>query len=121
MRFFTLAVPIALSFITGANAWTQAANGVWVANNNWYSIGGTRVHEACTRMNTETILWGAGCAYWTNGQGGIHKESGLEMFIGWRFLLTLRFASLVDDVARTSSKLGAGAIRDASPSTNLFL
>jgi hypothetical protein len=46
MRFFTLAVPITLSLITGANAWAQAANGVWVANNQWYIIGGSMLSQA---------------------------------------------------------------------------
>ncbi|KAH7174938.1 uncharacterized protein B0J16DRAFT_349350 [Fusarium flagelliforme] len=73
MRFFTLALPVTLSLINGADAWAQAADGVWVANNQWYTIGGTRVHEACTRMNTQDILYGAGCAYWTNGQGGMFQ------------------------------------------------
>ena len=85
-------MPVALSLLTTVNAWAQAANGVWVANNSWYTIGGSmlfwknsslvkflpnlfaaRVHEACTRMNTEDVLWGADCAYWTNAQGGIFQ------------------------------------------------
>jgi len=45
MRFFTLAVPVTVSLITGANAWAQAANGVWVANNQWYSIGGSMLSQ----------------------------------------------------------------------------
>ncbi|KAI0178123.1 hypothetical protein BJ166DRAFT_620034 [Pestalotiopsis sp. NC0098] len=69
MRFSALIIPTALSFASGSYAWTQDANGVWVANNNIYNIRGIQVHEACTRMNTETILNSGACAYWTDGAG----------------------------------------------------
>lgn len=32
--------------------------------------GLARVHEACTRMNSETVHY-EDCAYWTNGVGGM--------------------------------------------------
>ncbi|KAK0735343.1 hypothetical protein B0T21DRAFT_411979 [Apiosordaria backusii] len=56
----------------GALAWAQAANGVWVASNTWYSRVGNynNVHESCTRMNSQIVLTnGEDCSYWTNGQG----------------------------------------------------
>jgi hypothetical protein len=56
MRFFTLAVPIMLSSITGADAWAQAANGVWVANNQWYSIGGSMLSQARNLLSVYSEL-----------------------------------------------------------------
>lgn len=41
MRFSALIIPTALSFASGSYAWTQDANGVWVANNNIYNIRGS--------------------------------------------------------------------------------
>ncbi|KAK7911112.1 hypothetical protein PG985_013593 [Apiospora marii] len=69
MQFSVTFFTAALALATGAFAWTQDENGVWVANDNWYTIRGTRVHEACTRMNSETVHY-EDCAYWTNGVGG---------------------------------------------------
>ncbi|KAH8760633.1 hypothetical protein BGZ57DRAFT_879761 [Hyaloscypha finlandica] len=57
----------------GVLAWAQAGNGVWVANNVWYSRVGNynNVHESCTRMNSQIVLTSGDCAYWTDGNGGI--------------------------------------------------
>ncbi|KAF3018856.1 hypothetical protein E8E14_007364 [Neopestalotiopsis sp. 37M] len=69
MRFTSIIASTAAVFATSSYAWAKDANGVWVANNVVYNIRGTQVHEACTRMNTETILNSGACAYWTDGAG----------------------------------------------------
>ncbi|KAM3071835.1 hypothetical protein ACMFMG_009692 [Clarireedia jacksonii] len=74
MHFSTVVVSTILAFAGSSYAWTKDANGVWVANNNYYTIRGTIVHEACTRMNTETIINRGFCAYWTDGAG--HQFKG---------------------------------------------
>ncbi|KAJ3536457.1 hypothetical protein NM208_g6706 [Fusarium decemcellulare] len=71
MRF----IPTVATFFALANfssAWTQDANGVWTANNNWYWIGGDYVHEACTVMGTERTHTGP-CGYFTNNSGHIFR------------------------------------------------
>ncbi|KAK8101918.1 uncharacterized protein PG998_006672 [Apiospora kogelbergensis] len=70
MQFTSTIIAAALAFATGSAAWAQDQNGVWVANNTWYTIRGAPVHEACTRMNSEDIHF-EGCAYWTDGIGSI--------------------------------------------------
>ncbi len=42
MRFTSIIVSAALSLAAGSHAWTQATNGVWVANNNVYLIGSSK-------------------------------------------------------------------------------
>ncbi|KAK5656743.1 hypothetical protein OQA88_4291 [Cercophora sp. LCS_1] len=76
MHFTALAISTGLTIAlapAGAFGWAKAANGVWVANNKVYGQVGSykNVHEACTRMNTNTVLTSGECAYWTNGQGGM--------------------------------------------------
>ncbi|PQE21970.1 hypothetical protein CJF32_00009953 [Rutstroemia sp. NJR-2017a WRK4] len=72
MQFTLIALPAALLFATSCHAWTKAANGVWVANNTFYNIRGSTVHEACTTMNTEDVHpGGTKCSYWLNGVGEI--------------------------------------------------
>ncbi|KAL2066723.1 hypothetical protein VTL71DRAFT_2795 [Oculimacula yallundae] len=64
------ALVAALSLTPGIHAWTQDRDGVWVANNNYYTIGSRRVHEACTYMNTNNVhRSGDHCAYFANSQG----------------------------------------------------
>ncbi|KAK8041050.1 hypothetical protein PG994_014057 [Apiospora phragmitis] len=70
MQFTSTIFTAALALAVGSYGWAQAADGTWVANDTWYTIRGTRVHEACTRRNSETVHY-EGCAYWTNGVGGI--------------------------------------------------
>ncbi|KAK3329244.1 hypothetical protein B0H66DRAFT_596840 [Apodospora peruviana] len=66
----------ALSFAGSSSAWAQAADGTWVANNNWYYLPyknypRTSVHESCTYRNTNNVHNdGDMCAYWTNSNGG---------------------------------------------------
>ena len=38
MQFTTAFLTTALSFAAGTYAWAQAADGTWVANNNWYTL-----------------------------------------------------------------------------------
>ncbi|KAH6652361.1 hypothetical protein BKA67DRAFT_661104 [Truncatella angustata] len=76
MQFTTAFLTTALSFAASTYAWAQAGDGTWVANNNWYTLwynrGDTRVHEACTWMNTDNVHnAGDSCAYWSNSNGGI--------------------------------------------------
>ncbi|GKT41156.1 uncharacterized protein ColSpa_01337 [Colletotrichum spaethianum] len=72
MQFTSVIVPAALFLASGCHAWAQAANGVWVANNVYYNIRGSTVHEACTTMNTNDVHpGGTKCSYWTNGVGQI--------------------------------------------------
>ncbi|TEY51305.1 hypothetical protein BOTCAL_0267g00130 [Botryotinia calthae] len=73
MQFTTIIIPAVFALASNVNAWAQnGATGVWTANNNYYNIRGSTVHEACTEMNTENIRpGGTPCAYWTNGVGGI--------------------------------------------------
>ncbi|KAH0426239.1 hypothetical protein CcaCcLH18_10468 [Colletotrichum camelliae] len=74
MQFSAIILSAAALLATGTHAWTKDANGVWVANNTYYTIRGSTVHEACTTMNTESVHNnGAFCAYWTNGVGGQFK------------------------------------------------
>ncbi|KAF4839064.1 hypothetical protein CGCTS75_v000530 [Colletotrichum tropicale] len=74
MQFSAIILFAAALLATGTHAWTKDANGVWVANNTYYTIRGSTVHEACTTMNTESVHGnGAFCAYWTNGVGGQFK------------------------------------------------
>ncbi|RGP61079.1 hypothetical protein FLONG3_10634 [Fusarium longipes] len=71
------ALTTALSFAAGASAWAQAADGTWVANNEYHYLyrTGWTAHESCTWRNTEDPREeGTACAYWTNAQGG--KASG---------------------------------------------
>ncbi|KAH6650270.1 hypothetical protein F5144DRAFT_597748 [Chaetomium tenue] len=71
MQFFAVLATSVLALSSGVSAWTRDGRGVWVANNTWYTIRDTRVHEACTRMNDpNTILVGDSCTYWTDGAGG---------------------------------------------------
>ncbi|KAF9875143.1 hypothetical protein CkaCkLH20_07409 [Colletotrichum karsti] len=72
MQFTSIIVSAALFLASGSYAWTKDANGVWTANNTYYTIRGSTVHEACTTMNTESVHTpGTSCAYWTNGIGDI--------------------------------------------------
>ncbi|KAH8890699.1 hypothetical protein GQ53DRAFT_824420 [Thozetella sp. PMI_491] len=76
MQFTTAFLATAVSLAVGTNAWAQAADGTWVANNNWYTLwyngGDTSVHEACTWRNTNNVHNdGDDCAYWINSSGGI--------------------------------------------------
>ncbi|KZL83403.1 hypothetical protein CI238_11660 [Colletotrichum incanum] len=73
MRFITVIVPTVLSLAASCHAWTQAADGTWIANNNYYWIRGVHAHEACTRRNTEDIIEAGPCAYWYNSNGGIYR------------------------------------------------
>ncbi|KAH7118663.1 hypothetical protein B0J13DRAFT_680976 [Dactylonectria estremocensis] len=63
----------ALSLAVGTNAWAQAADGTWVANNYIHTFNnGLRVHEACTWMNTQDHHQSSDpCAYWVDGKGTI--------------------------------------------------
>ncbi|CAH0020835.1 unnamed protein product [Clonostachys rhizophaga] len=65
----------ALAFATGIQGWTKDGQGNWVANNNWWVIRGTNVHESCTRMNDNTVIYrnNEACAYWTDGAGTIKR------------------------------------------------
>ncbi|KAJ4163048.1 hypothetical protein NW754_014471 [Fusarium falciforme] len=71
MRFISVATAL-FALTNVSSAWTQDANKVWTANNNWYWIRGDYVHEACTRMNTEQTHVGP-CAYFTNNRGDIFR------------------------------------------------
>ncbi|KAM3080238.1 hypothetical protein ACMFMF_003647 [Clarireedia jacksonii] len=72
MQFTSIIIPTVLLFAANCNAWSQAGNGVWVANNIYYNIRGTTVHEACTTMNTQDIhANGVGCAFWLDGAGDV--------------------------------------------------
>ncbi|KAH7407347.1 hypothetical protein BKA64DRAFT_705755 [Cadophora sp. MPI-SDFR-AT-0126] len=74
MRFVAVLVPAFLAFAGNCAAWTKDGNGVWVANNTWYTIGALRVHESCTTMNTVNVhADGAFCAYWTDSHGNQFK------------------------------------------------
>lgn len=42
MQFSATFFTAALALATGAFAWTQDENGVWVANDNWYTIRGSK-------------------------------------------------------------------------------
>ncbi|KAK3683012.1 hypothetical protein B0T22DRAFT_298034 [Podospora appendiculata] len=77
MQLTTFIISAALALSSGAAAWTQDGNGVWVANNNWYTIRGVRVHESCThRGDSGTILRnGEFCKWWTNGAGSTAQGS----------------------------------------------
>lgn len=106
MQFSAIILSAAALLATGAHAWTKDANGVWVANNTYYTIRGCKsslqsrfirpesvemltpdvtpatVHEACTTMNTESVHGnGAFCAYWTNGVGGQFKGSKFTPYL----------------------------------------
>ncbi|KAH7358741.1 hypothetical protein B0T11DRAFT_330500 [Plectosphaerella cucumerina] len=63
----------ALSFAVGTNAWAQAADGRWFANNYVHTFNnGLKVHEACTYMNTQSHHpSGDWCAYWVDDRGTI--------------------------------------------------
>ncbi|KAK3328788.1 hypothetical protein B0H66DRAFT_596403 [Apodospora peruviana] len=66
----------ALYLATSCHAWAKDGNGVWVANNVWYSINGNAVHEACTQKDTTNFKTSGYCAYWLDAQG--HKFEGGE-------------------------------------------
>ncbi|KAH7349332.1 hypothetical protein B0T11DRAFT_129916 [Plectosphaerella cucumerina] len=70
MRFTTVLASAALYFAAGSDAWAQAADGRWIANDRTYWLEGSNVHESCTIRNTNTVLRSGGCVYWTNAQGG---------------------------------------------------
>lgn len=92
------------SLAVDCTAWASDGHGTWVANNKWYDWApppGIRqsmwkqpfrlpvplelrqlrliewVHEACTIMNRNDVVYsnGESCACWTNGQGGMFKGS----------------------------------------------
>ena len=42
MQFSTTIFAAALALATGSYAWTKDANGVWVANDTWYTIRGSK-------------------------------------------------------------------------------
>ncbi|KAK0640576.1 hypothetical protein B0T16DRAFT_460750 [Cercophora newfieldiana] len=73
MQITFLAATLALlSAPTAVLGWAKAANGVWVANNNWYSRVGNfnNVHESCTRMNSQQVYTDKRrCSYWINSKG----------------------------------------------------
>ncbi|KAK3342216.1 hypothetical protein B0T25DRAFT_466211 [Lasiosphaeria hispida] len=70
MRLAAFIISTALTLSSGIQAWTKDSAGVWVANNNWYTIRDIHVHEACTRMNDgNTILRDVDCSFWTDGAG----------------------------------------------------
>ncbi|KAF7892631.1 uncharacterized protein EAF02_000169 [Botrytis sinoallii] len=73
MQFTTIIISSILALATNVDAWSlDDHTQVWTANNNYTTIRGSVVHEACTEMNTQNIHpGGADCAYWTNGVGGI--------------------------------------------------
>ncbi|KAF7913780.1 uncharacterized protein EAF01_000186 [Botrytis porri] len=73
MQFPSIIISSLLAFTTNVNAWSQNDDTkVWTAGNNYTSIRGSVVHEACTEMNTQNIrAHGTDCAYWTNGVGGL--------------------------------------------------
>ncbi|KPM40896.1 hypothetical protein AK830_g5635 [Neonectria ditissima] len=70
---FSSTLVAALSLAVGANAWAQAGDGTWVANNYVHTFdNGLRVHEACTWMNTQDHHpSGDPCAYWVDGNGNV--------------------------------------------------
>ncbi|KAI3574109.1 hypothetical protein IWW34DRAFT_855148 [Fusarium oxysporum f. sp. albedinis] len=71
MRF--VPVPAALlTLMDFLSAWTQDRNGVWTANNNWYTIGSYRAHEAYTVMNTERTHVGP-CTCFSDDRGNIFR------------------------------------------------
>ena len=96
MQLTTLITSTLFALTVSAAPWTKHSNGVWIANNNYYSIGGSKsifqipvswlllillsgyVHEACTVMNTNTVVaLGKSCAYWTDGNGSIFNGGRL--------------------------------------------
>ncbi|KAM0231285.1 hypothetical protein ACHAPO_008668 [Fusarium lateritium] len=74
MRFTAVIASAAFLVAPAVNAWTKDAAGVWVANNTFYTIRGSTVHESCTTMNTNNVhADGDYCAYWLNGIGQKYK------------------------------------------------
>ncbi|RGP78378.1 hypothetical protein FLONG3_3514 [Fusarium longipes] len=85
MKFSAVIASTAIFLASGVTAWTKDAAGVWVANNTFYTIRGSTVHESCTTMNTEDVhADGDYCAYWINGIGQKHtgkcKKTGNSVF-----------------------------------------
>ncbi|KAK4108548.1 hypothetical protein N656DRAFT_423648 [Canariomyces notabilis] len=88
MQFTTAFLAAVLAFATGTHAapapapepWTKDANGVWVANDNWWDVnyhGDTiRAHESCTWQGQPVAREaGTRCTYWTNSNGGQYHGS----------------------------------------------
>ncbi|KAH6977381.1 hypothetical protein BKA56DRAFT_674198 [Ilyonectria sp. MPI-CAGE-AT-0026] len=75
MHFTSILASTILCFAAGSDAWAQAADGTWIANDNFYRIGVHNVHEACTIRNTNTIVWWGACQYWVDSRGNkFHGE-----------------------------------------------
>jgi hypothetical protein len=106
MRFTTLALPFALAGY--CSAWTQDANGVWVANNVLYNINGSKsiylrtrsikdvlidyivlVHEACTTANTNNYRTSGWCEYWADSNGR-KVQAGMYRRYIWGICVLMR-------------------------------
>ena len=81
MHLTTVITTTVLALSTGTNAWAQAKNGEWIANNRYHksiepdsaNIRFT-VHEACTDRNApvgSTSFVGPRCRYWIDSKGKI--------------------------------------------------
>jgi len=93
---FTILTTTVLALASGTNAWAQAKNGEWIANNRYHksiepdsaNIRFT-VHEACTNRNAPVGLMsfvGPRCRYWINSKGKI--GNGCELFFTLSLFLT---------------------------------
>ncbi|CAG9975519.1 unnamed protein product [Clonostachys byssicola] len=80
MHFISIVAALALA--SGTQAWTKDGQGNWVANNNCFATQSSynpctlaNVHESCTRMNDNTVIYrnNEACAYWTDGAGTIKR------------------------------------------------
>ncbi|EHK96827.1 hypothetical protein M7I_7452 [Glarea lozoyensis 74030] len=57
MHFLTLLLPTLLAFTSTTSAWTQDPNGVWVANDNWHTMGHPS-YKVNTPRNTLLVNYG---------------------------------------------------------------
>ncbi|KJK63864.1 hypothetical protein P875_00064672 [Aspergillus parasiticus SU-1] len=79
MQIYSIVAAATLSLAGTADAWAQAADGTWIANQNTYIFTDNlqnkwEVDEACTIRNTNTWLSSReACAYWVNSEGLIAR------------------------------------------------
>lgn len=85
MQLTAVIISVGLVLSTTVNAWTQDADGKWIANKEVVRVvvGEVRgeevdkeVDQACTeREDPNTYRSSGDCEYWSDGSGGIVKGS----------------------------------------------
>jgi hypothetical protein len=72
-----------------------------------YHLFLVQVHEACTRMNTETILNSGACAYWTDGAGHQFHGRKCSLFSRVCYIWT---SKVTEQASRLQGKARSGSL-----------